>query len=105
MLSSENRVDPIESNSIGTPKGINPKSIVISPSSSSAVPFPPPSPGSFVGSVPGVKVITGEEIGPSVVPSPFVSACIPLSSESTPLSGALPVEDTGKEAGGKNSTT
>ena len=96
-FSSEKTVDPID------PNGTSPKSMVISPSSSEAVPLKPPSPGSFSGSKPGVKLITGEKIIPSVRPSPFVSACIPLSSESTPLSGALPVDDTGNEAGGINS--
>ena len=67
LLSSENTVDPID------PRGTRPKSIVISPLSSSAVPFPPLDPGSFVGSVPGESVITGEVIGPSVSPSPSVS--------------------------------
>ena len=99
LLSSENTVDPID------PSDTIPKSIVLSPSSSAAVPLVPPSPGSFVGSVPGIKVITGDVMTPSVMPSPSVSCCIPLSSLSTPSSPPLPSDDTGEEAGGMNSTT
>ena len=103
LLSSENIVDPIEPRESSSSSGNNPKSIVLSPFASIVEPLFPPSPGSFVGSVPGASVITDEVIIPSVIPSPFVSACIPLSSESTPSSTALPVEDIGSVAGGINS--
>ena len=97
-LSSENTVDPIE------PNGTNPKSTVISPLASSAASFAPFFPGSPTGSAPATSEITGEVIMPSVRPSPFVSACIPLSSPSTWSSAVLVgVEDTGSEVGGKNS--
>ena len=100
LLSSENTVDPID------PNDTRPKSIVMSPLSSSELPFVPPSPGSFVGSVPGIKVITGDVMTPSVTPSPSVSCWIPLSSLSTPSSFVLVgPEETGEVAGGRNSTT
>ena len=98
LLSSENTVDPID------PSDTRPKSIVLSPSSSAPAPLSPPSPGSFVGSVPGWIEITGEEIVPSVSPSPSVSCWIPLSSLSTPSSAPAPSDETGELAGGINST-
>ena len=98
LFSSWNTVDPID------PSDTRPKSIVLSPLSSSADPLLPPSPGSFVGSVPGIKVITEEVIVPSVNPSPSVSCWIPLSSPSTPSSAPAPSDETGEVAGGINST-
>ncbi len=78
--------------------GIKPKSTVILLLSSSAVPFWSSSP---VGSVPGINVITGEVITPSVNPSPSVSCCDPLSSPSTSSSLVLVgVDEEGKDAGG-----
>ena len=98
LLSSENTVDPIE------PNDTRPKSIVLSPFSSADNPLSPPSPGSSVGSVPGIKVITSDEINPSVSPSPSVSSWIPLSSLSTPSSPPAPSDETGEVAGGMNCT-
>ena len=98
LLSSENTVDPID------PSDTRPKSIVLSPSASAPAPLLPPSPGSLVGSVPGIIDITGDVIVPSVSPSPSVSAWIPLSSLSTPSSPPAPSDDTGDETGGINST-
>ena len=63
---------------------LKPKSIVISPLSSSiASSLSPLEPGSFVGSVSGVKLKIVDVITPSVNPSPSVSCCDPLSSPST----------------------
>ena len=97
LLLSENIVEPID------PNDTRPKSIVLSPSSSAPAPLSPPSPGSLVGSVPGIIDITGDVIAPSVIPSPSVSAWIPLSSLSTPSSPPAPIDDTGDETGGINS--
>ena len=78
---------------------------MLSPLASAPAPLLPCNPGSLIGSVPGVILITGDVTTPSEIPSPFVSAWIPLSSLSTP-SSAVPVgvDDTANEAGGKNST-
>ena len=96
-LSSENTVDPTDTNLT------KPKSIVMSPSLSFTPSLPPLLPGSPVGSESPNRENTLDVINPSVSPSPSVSCCVPLSLPSTPSSeDASVVEDTGAESGASN---